>query len=135
MPADEGRVPADSPPRLTPAPPSPPVTTRRRLGEEADYQRWIRDQPSSAEPSRSRLEPDTAARTAGRFDDLVLTESSLAESALVATSRSVIGPVARAGARPVWSERDGLWLLRDRHNGRWYRHDPAADQWVPLDEN
>jgi hypothetical protein len=100
----------------------PPKPSARWLGRDDDYLRWIRDTRSRTPRRRmgpTGLEP---------FDELVLPESSLSESPLTAMSRS-----EAADGSPVWSERHGAWLFRDRRTDLWYRHETGRDRWVVLE--
>ena len=126
-----------NPPSEPGSSPPLPQSAGRSLGDEADYHRWIRDAASRGEQAprapSSGTGPERSPSRTRHFDDLVLVQSSLAESSLVALSRSTIPGMVGAAARPVWSDHHQAWLVRDRRVGRWYRHDADDDRWVPLD--
>lgn len=121
------------------------------LGAATDYEGWAGAEPTIADRTRSDARPIDLVREAGSpaqaFDSLVFPESSLADGAVVTTTRQDIdqGTTERAEAeddgpfidpnephRPMWDHGRAAWVHRDRRTGRWFRHDAATDRWVPI---
>lgn len=118
------------------------------LGNDDDYAEWdeldglnLTDRP---EKNNGRENP---------FETLTLPESSLSETPLTATNgRSGRSPVpesqscatatverkrktedeVRSEITPEWSPEWQSWVYLDEANRRWFRHDQAADRWIPI---
>lgn len=98
-------------------PARPPDPSLGWLGHEEDYRRWTGDIGPPAPPR-----PPGTGRAAP-FDELILPESSLAESARTAVVRR---------SEPVWDPDHRIWLYEDPTTGLWYRREQESDDWVSL---
>ncbi len=116
------------------------------LGDTGDYLAWDREQATTAASA-------SASRSAGSsFDSLALTESSLAESdlnastavktksatpsaAATAATTTVAATTANGAGTaesPIWSDLWNAWLYWDPASDRWFRHDTDNNCWKPL---
>jgi hypothetical protein len=118
----------------------PPITTEPvSLGTPDEYLAWDRELAEASPTDRSPTERD-------QFQTLTLTESSLAESPLNASTATAAPEAetevaAESAAQtenvptaesPIWSDLWKAWLYWDPGTDRWFRHDSDDNRWKPL---